>query len=292
MRRLLLIFALGLPLASPFGWAREFHYSNWSDNPRPYIDAIQKCAGQSFPTVPAGQNIRGGIVTHHFLANGLMVRFFEGLRNQSSPETIILLGPNHFHQGLANISLSSLPWKTPFGILPADAHLVQRISTAIRLPEDPEAFSGEHSVGILIPFLKYYFPRSKVVPILIDVNAQDSRLDELRDVLFRVLKDEKVLVLLSMDFSHHSISSIADTRDLKAKEVISSMDAKGTRDLRVDSRKGLRLLLELLNRVGCDGVQFNEHTNSARLTGKSNQPDVTSYFTIYFLNASAKGNGK
>jgi len=231
-------------------------------------------------------------VTHHFLASGLMVRFFEGLQSQSSPKTIILIGPNHFHQGMANISLSSLPWKTPFGILPADVRLVHRISAAIQLPEDPEAFSGEHSVGILIPFLKYYFPRSKVVPILIDVSAQDSRLDELRDMLSQVLENEKVLVLLSMDFSHHSISSIADARDIKAKEVISAMDAKGTRGLNVDSRKGLRLLLELLNRVGCDGVQFNEHTNSARLTGKSNQPDVTSYFTIYFLNASARRNAK
>jgi AmmeMemoRadiSam system protein B len=288
MRRIILIIVFGLLPASPFGWARELHYSNWSDNPRPYIDAIKKCEGQPFPTAPLGQNIRAGIVTHHFLANGLMVRFFEGLRSQSSPETIILLGPNHFHQGLADISLSSLPWKTPFGILPTDARLVQRISIAIQLPEDPEAFSGEHSVGILIPFLKYYFPRSKVVPILIDVSARDSRLDELRDVLSQVLKDKKVLVLLSMDFSHHSISSIADARDLKAKEVISSMDAKGARDLRVDSRKGLRLLLELLNQVGCDAVQFNEHTNSARLTGKLNQTDVTSYFTIYFLNDLAK----
>jgi len=160
----------------------------------------------------------------------------------------------------------------------------------MQLPEDPEAFSGEHSVGILIPFLMYYFPHSKIVPILIDVNAQDSRLNELRDVLSPVLKDEKALVLLSMDFSHHSISSIADARDLKAKEVISSMDAKGARGLNVDSRKGLRLLLELLSRVGCDGVQFNEHTNSARLTGKLNQPDVTSYFSIYFLNAAVEGN--
>jgi hypothetical protein len=292
MRRLLLIFVFGLLLASPFGWARELHYSNWSDNPQPYIDAIHKCAGQPFPTVPAGYTIRGGIVTHHFLASGLMVRFFEGLRTQSSPETVILLGPNHFHQGLADISVSSLPWKTPFGILPTDTQLVHKISRAIRLPEDPEAFSGEHSVSILIPFLKYYFPHSRVVPILIDVNTQDSRMRELRDVLSLVLKDEKVLVLLSMDFSHHSVSSIADTRDLKAKEVISSMDAKGTRDLRVDSRKGLRLLIELLNRNECDKVQFNEHTNSARLTGKLNQPDVTSYFTIYFLNTSVKGDGK
>lgn len=279
------IIALSLLLASPDAWSRDFHFSNWSDNPQPFIDALQKSGGQSLLALPAGQRICGGIVTHHFLASGLMVRFFDGLRSQSSPETIVLLGPNHFHQGLANISISSLPWKTPFGILQTDAHLVRQIGAAIRLPEDPEAFSGEHSVGVLIPFLKYYFPLSKVVPILIDVNAQDSRLEELREVLSRVLENPKALVLLSMDFSHDSIAAIADARDRRAEEVISAMDARKTHELNVDCRKGLRLLLESLNRVGCDGVQFNEHTNSARLTGRPDQPDVTSYFTIYFLNA-------
>jgi AmmeMemoRadiSam system protein B len=172
-----------------------------------------------------------------------------------------------------------------FGVLPADALLIQKIGAAIRLPEDPEAFSGEHSVGVLIPFLKYYFPRSKVVPILIDVNAQESRLKDLREVLSQALKSPKTLVLLSMDFSHDSIASIADARDRTAEQVISVMDAGKTHELNVDCRKGLRVLLESLSRAGYDGVQFNEHTNSARLTGKLEQPDVTSYFTIYFLDS-------
>ncbi len=285
MRRCCGVILLSLLLGSPDSWPRNFHFSNWSDNPRPFLDAIQKSASPFLPALPTGQRIRGGIVTHHFLASGMIVRFFYGLRSQTSPETIILLGPNHFHQGLANISISSLPWKTPFGVLPTDAHLVQRIGAAIRLPEDPEAFSGEHSVGVLIPFLKYYFPRSKVVPILIDANAQESRMEDLREVLSQALKNPKTIVLLSMDFSHDSIASIADARDRTAEQVISVMDAGKSRELNVDCRKGLRVLLESLTRAGYDGVLFNEHSNSARLTGKPDQPDVTSYFTIYFLNS-------
>jgi hypothetical protein len=55
-----------------------------------------------------------------------------------------------------------------------------------------------------------------------------------------------------------------------------------------DCRKGLWLLLESLKGPRCDRVQINEHTNSAQLTGKLEQPSVTSYFTIYFLNAPPK----
>jgi hypothetical protein len=98
------------------------------------------------------------------------------------------------------------------------------------------------------------------------------------------LKNPKPLVLLSMDFPHDSIASIADARDRAAEQVISVMDARKTHELSVDCRKGVRLLLESLSRAGCNGVRFNEHTNSARLTGKPDQPDVTSFFSVYFLN--------
>jgi AmmeMemoRadiSam system protein B len=274
---------LCLLLAAPSSWPREIHFTWWSDAPQVFLEAIQSSAPKALPTLPAGQLIRGGIVTHHFLASGLMVRFFAGLRAQTSPETIVLLGPNHFHHGLANISLSSLPWKTPFGVLDADAALVRRIGAAIHLPEDQDAFTGEHSVGVLIPFLKYYFPGSRVVPVLIDANADAGRLGALRDLLSEALKNPKVLVLLSMDFSHDSIASVADCRDQRTERVISAMDARNTEDLHVDCRKGLRVLLESLKAAGPVRVRINEHTNSARLTGRTHLTHVTSYFTIYFL---------
>jgi AmmeMemoRadiSam system protein B len=269
-------------LATP-AWTRAYHYSWWSDNPQPYLEAIRKSSLVAPPLLLSGQRIRAGIVTHHFLASGLMVRFFDALRAETSPETIILIGPNHFHHGSANISLSSLPWKTPFGIVETDRSIVQQIKAATSLPEDPEAFTGEHSVGVLVPFLKYYFPHSRVVPVLVDVNAQENRLKELRGLLSGFLGNPKVLVLLSMDFSHDSIASIANSRDERAQQAISALDLSKVKELNVDCRKGLWLLLASLKDLGQVKTQVNEHTNSARLTGKLNQPDVTSYFTIYFI---------
>jgi MEMO1 family protein len=271
-------------LTAQHTWARSCHYSSSSDDPGLYLRVIQQSRLAAHAELPAGQSIRAGIVTHHFLASGLMVRFFETLRSQSSPEIIILIGPNHFHHGLANISLSSLPWKTPFGLLETDRQVTQRLRDAIDLPEDPEAFTGEHSVGVLIPFLQYYFPHSRVVPILVDVNAQETRLKRLRIVLEKLLRSPKVLVLLSMDFSHDSVARIADSRDKQAQRTISAMDVRGVNDLHVDCRKGLWLLLTSLRNVGPVRVQINEHTNSAQLSGKFDQPDVTSYFTVFFLS--------
>ena len=283
MKRFLVAMLAGLLMTSSDAWPRDFHYTYWSGNPQRYLEAIQKANGLPADTVPEAARACGGIVTHHFLASGMMVRFFAELSRHAAPETIVLLGPNHFHQGLADISVSSLPWKTPFGIYPVRKELVQKISKAIQVQEDPEAFSGEHSVGVLIPFLKYYFPQSRVVPVLIDVNADRKRLRALRDVLEAQAKDSKTLVLLSMDFSHDSSIAIADTRDHEAQKVVTSMEASKTGTLHADCRKGLWVLLETAKSIGCERAQILEHSNSALLLGHPEQPDVTSYFTVLFL---------
>ncbi len=278
------VLLLGSLLALSGSSPRDRHYSFWSDDPQPFLTAIQNSSNLALPRLPGGHSIRGGIVTHHFLASGLMARFFAGLAGRSFPKTIILLGPDHYHHGLSHISFSSLPWKTPFGELHADAQLVHDIASATGLPEDQEAFTGEHSVGVLIPFLKYYFPSSRVVPILIDVNVRPDPLRRLREVLSSALEDPDTLLLLSMDFSHDSVSSLADSRDAEAQSVIAAMDTSKTASLHVDCRKGLWLFLEVIKQAGCHLVFFGEHTNSAQITRNPAQPDVTSYFTIYFLD--------
>jgi len=270
-------------LAIPAG-VRTYHYSWWSDNPQPYLEAIKKSGLVAPLKLAPGKRIRAGIVTHHFLASGLTVRFFETLRAGTSPETIILIGPDHFHHGLANISLSSLPRKTPFGVLETDTGMVGQLKAATHLSEDPEAFTGEHSVGVLVPFLKYYFPHSRVVPILVDVNAQENQLRQLRGLLAEYLRNPQVVVLLSMDFSHNSTSVIADSRDTQAQQAISNLDLGKVKELNIDCRKGLWLLLASLRDLGEVKVQISEHTNSARLTGNPHQPDVTSYFSVYFIS--------
>jgi len=276
------VFVLWMLFVAEYSWSRAYHYASWSDNPRPYLQAIRKSRSSVRPRPAPDLNIRAGVVTHHFLASGLMVRFFDMLRAEASPQTIILIGPNHFHHGRRNISLSSLPWKTPFGTMETDQSMTQQIKAATGLPEDTEAFTGEHSVGVSIPLLKYYFPRCRVVPILIDSNADESQLKVLRVLLTGFLGNPKVVVLLSMDFSHDSTPRIADLRDEQAEQTISRLDVDRVDRLHVDCHKGLWLLLSSLRDLGNIKVRIGEHTNSSRLTGNPDQTNATSYFTVSF----------
>jgi MEMO1 family protein len=283
-RAILATVLSALLLAGPLSSAspRAFHFTFWSDDPQRYLQAIHDSGAPAQLNAPGLQDFRAGIVTHHFLASALMVRFFESVRAHAAPETIILLGPNHYHHGNADISLSSLPWKTPFGMMETNRALTREIAAATQLPEDTEAYTGEHSVGVLIPLLKYYFPRARVVPILIDANADEKKLDALRPILMRSLRDPRIFVLLSMDFSHNSTSAIADSRDVLAQQAISSLDADKVDALHVDCHKGLRLLLSSLHALGNIHAQIEEHSNSSILSANPKQTNVTSYFTIAF----------
>jgi hypothetical protein len=79
------------------------------------------------------------------------------------------------------------------------------------------------------------------------------------------------------------VASIADSRDAQAQQAISGLDLSKMEGLNVDCRKGLWLLLASLRDLGQLKVQVSEHSNSVRLTGNPHQPDVTSYFSVFFV---------
>ena len=280
MRIVILSLAFLALLSSPLFAARDWHYSFWSDNPQKYLEVIES---QPAPPIrPHPGTVRAGIVTHHFLAHRLMVDFFQELKMCSSPKEILLIGPNHYRQGIQPISLSSLPWRTPFGPLGTDRSFIARIQTRLGLPEDPDAFSGEHSLGVLIPFIKFYFPDSKIVPVLLKPDLSEPMLEGLGDQLFEFLSEPSHIIILSMDFSHDSTAETADAADQAAQEVITFLQDDQASSLQVDCRNGLRVLLKTLRRLGQVQADFRDHTNSATLTGHKNQTNVTSYFTILF----------
>lgn len=269
-------------------YARTHHYSAYSDEPAQYLSAINKHrnAHPSAKCGGAATGIRAGIVTHHFLASGIMAEFFECLASGKHPERIILIGPDHFGKSRARIATSALPWVTPFGEMRSHPATVAHISEALALPEDVEALSGEHSIGILMPFIRYYFPESSVVPIILQKNLLPDELFALKRLMTSFLDDPGTLVLLSMDFVHNQTPEEADRRDELSKVVIEKLGYDQADRLDVDCHPGLKILLSVLNERQDIRVRFLNHTNSARITGEPGLTNVTSYFTVLFVEQS------
>jgi AmmeMemoRadiSam system protein B len=263
--------------------ARTQNYSFHSDEPRKYLNAIKGAELAATPACFSDKAIfRAGIVTHHLLAIGLMNEFFFCLSKNAKPERVVLIGPDHYGQSIERISVSSLPWKTPFGTLASDTLAATTINSSLNLDDDPEAFSGEHSIGVLVPFIHYYFPESRLVPIIIQRNVGLDKLNKFKTILNAYLSDPKTLVLLSMDFTHNQTSEEADRRDELSRNVIEKFEYEKTDKLDVDCHPGLKMLLAALRERQGMRARFLNHSNSAKITGQTGLTNVTSYFTILF----------
>ena len=278
--QVIVVFALLNPAVV---YARTQHYSSYSDQPAVFLKAIERYRSKPGEACNKGEGlVRAGIVTHHFLANQMMVEFFECLKHQASPARIVLIGPDHFGKGIYPITVSPLPWKTPFGELKTDRNRIARIKKTLGLADDAEAFSGEHSIGILAPFIRYYFPSSAVAPIIIRNRISPVTLGRFQRLLEEFLDDPGTVVILSMDFNHNRTSDEADRLDEVTKRIIADFDLSRVQRAEVDCRTGLASLLAALKARNGSTVNFLNHMNSAKITGNRDQKDVTSYFTVIF----------
>jgi AmmeMemoRadiSam system protein B len=177
------------------------------------------------------------------------------------------------------MALSGLDWKTPFGVVAADRPVVRALREQLILaPEDPELFFGEHSIGVLVPFVRRYFPGARIVPIIVNNRLSPGRQRRLVAAL-RKLSGPDVHVLLSMDFCHDKPPLQAASLDAIAADAIRRKAFKEIKDLDIDCRVGLSLLLRLFPTAR---VQEIAHSDTAMVV-RQQLKTVTSYFTFCFL---------
>ncbi len=84
-------------------------------------------------------------------------------------DTFIIIGPSHTGMGKPFSIMTEGVWKTPLGEVEIDSELGKQILAASGfLEEDVLAHQYEHSVEVQIPFLQYFKPDIRIVPIVCD----------------------------------------------------------------------------------------------------------------------------
>jgi AmmeMemoRadiSam system protein B len=68
--------------------------------------------------------------------------------------------------------------------------------------DDPNSHSGEHSIEVELPFVRYLFPNARIVPVAVN---PDSRAIPLGQQIGRILKDRgaDAVVIGSSDLTHY-----------------------------------------------------------------------------------------
>ena len=269
------------------------HYSVFSDRPDFYEDAISAArkhiGNQRRNSSDSAGVARWGIVSHHLLIRELIAEFFLRLSWEVDPKTIVVIGPNHFSEGHHAVAVSRLPWITPFGAVSSNQEMVSALVDSAVATVDEEAFTREHSMGALVPFVKYFFPEASVVTIVLRPDADTIEAAHLANFL-SAYAGQGVILLASLDFSHYKKSSVAQREDLTTLEIFRNFDTKNYRRAFVDSHPVFFAMLKSCKEIGSTSIEIIDHTNSAIIAHNPNAL-CTSYINA-LMRSSCKRNAK
>ncbi len=270
------------PSTVPVLTCRYFNEREFLKSVNGSVIPAQTMASESGNT-PKGP-VKGGIVPHHLLAGKMISAFFRDLA-KDPPGTIILIAPNHNLIGDSEVHTSTADWATTFGTLEADRELAAVLIDKLKASENNTLMEDEHSISALIPYIKYYIPDAKIVPVLLHGNYTQRDSKELGGLLAEIISDRPdAVILASIDFSHYLDVNKADKMDEKTLAAISSWNMDEISMMsndNLDSVPSVITLLTAMDTVGAKGIEVKGHSNSSRITN-SGYDYTTSYYTMFF----------
>lgn len=227
--------------------------------------------------------VRGGVVPHHLVASYMIADFFKKISSQK-PETLVIVGPNHDEVGEYKVLTSLGSWNTEYGLVDSNQQIIYNLVRSNYANFNDSALLSDQSISALMPYISFYMPYAKVVPLLLSSKMTNEDLVMLSDTLSKLLNNDKTLLIASVDFSHYLSFDQANARDLQS---ISAIKKFGCKELlsfdsdNLDSPESICTLLYTMLNLGSTNMEILNHDNSA-IIQNSRKDDTTSYFSIFF----------
>jgi AmmeMemoRadiSam system protein B/AmmeMemoRadiSam system protein A len=141
-------------------------------------------------------------------------------------DTFIIIGPNHTGRGKPLSIMTQGSWKTPLGEVEIDTELGEQIlSSSSHLQEDDSAHQSEHSIEVQLPFLQYFKPDIRMVPITLAYGSGAIYKEIGRDIAGAIKKlNREVVIMASSDMTHYESQESAQQKDTQAIDAILSLD--------------------------------------------------------------------
>ncbi len=141
-------------------------------------------------------------------------------------DTCIILGPNHTGRGAPFSIMAEGSWRTPLGEVQIDSALARQLLAGSKyLKEDALAHQSEHSIEVQVPFLQYFEPTVRIVPIVIAYATGEAYKDLGREIAAVIKQaNASVLLLASSDMTHYEPDQAARKKDKQAIEAMLALD--------------------------------------------------------------------
>jgi hypothetical protein len=184
------------------------------------IDGYLAGAGPAAP--PAGLIV--GLVAPHagYIYSGRTAAAAYACVRGRAVDTVVIIGPSH---RFAFEGVSIWPdggFATPLGTARVDAGLAKALAKATGSRFRPEAFAGEHSVEVQVPFVQRALPGAAIVPIVMGAQTR-STIRTLAAALAKACRGLNVLVVASTDLSHFLPKDRAEATDAATAALIEAM---------------------------------------------------------------------
>ncbi|MBU2615036.1 MAG: AmmeMemoRadiSam system protein B, partial [Elusimicrobia bacterium] len=147
----------------------------------------------------------------------------------NTAETYIIIGPNHTGNGAPVSIFSEGTWKMPLGDIEIDSDLSKSIMQFSEfLKTDTQAHLREHCIEVQIPFIQYFNPKAKIVPIILMSDEFEVAQDIANAVAESIKKTNcKTMIIASTDMTHYEPQQYAKKMDSLAIDKILQLDASG-----------------------------------------------------------------
>ncbi len=137
-------------------------------------------------------------------------------------DTFIIIGPNHHGRGKPLSIMTHGAWETPLGEVKIDSELAgQILADSSHLQEDAAAHQYEHSIEVQIPFLQYFKPDIRIVPITLAYASGDVY-KEIGKEIAKAVKElnREVIIIASSDMTHYESQESAKQKDTQAIDAV------------------------------------------------------------------------
>ncbi len=179
-------------------FAEQFYFGDCSTNIKAFLKDYNPPKIEGDPVA--------GVVPHAgwFFSGRVAARTLKTMGYDNSPDTFIVLGAVHYMNSPKNAVYAKGAWKTPFGDLSVDEEMASLVIDALGddAVEDPLAHNYEHSIEVQLPFIKYLYPDSKIVPISVHPG---SSAHEIGVKLGKAIsqQEKNIKVIGSTDLTHY-----------------------------------------------------------------------------------------
>ena len=203
---------------------------------------IEEFSDASIPCPDDIESVVGGIVPHAgwYFSGQIACNVIKCLNIKEDPDTCMIFG-RHMHPGSDNIIMKEGQWATPIGALEIDTGIAERLTDEFAFTVETDSrYEQDNTIELQLPFIKYFFPQIKIVPISLPPKETSLEIAKRAAEISKSM-GRRTIVLGSTDLTHYgynygytpkgvgedAVEWVKNVNDKRVVDLILEMDAKG-----------------------------------------------------------------